>query len=356
MPDCIIAHAPIIDAGHIIVETKTETIIRDIGEQYEVRYPKEANESEWTLPVDVLNQLTKLRHNYPLTVDDHTRMLQPFCFDSARAITNTHDDGLTRPPLSYIRSARLTRCPRGVLAKSRRFHECCGHMSEDSMCYALTIQPGFDSPVFINAPVEVAEIRLAFRHEPCLLCVLAKRRKEGMLHWIKKAAGNPRSKLRIKQETSEDLDIITRQLTLDQKVKLGEILYIDDMPVNPTSIGGKNYFWAVRCTKGRKIFTYPTKYNDDDSYHACLRTVLAFFKNLYLCRPDLGTRPRTIVRTDRFKTFLSEKSRLFYESYNCVHQPASAYRHHQVAAERDIRTIVNNVIAAVHTNDFIRVS
>ena len=43
MPDCIIAHASIIDAGHIIVETKTETIIRDIGEKYEVRYPKAAN-------------------------------------------------------------------------------------------------------------------------------------------------------------------------------------------------------------------------------------------------------------------------------------------------------------------------
>ena len=134
MPDCIIAHAPIIDAGHIIVETKTETIIRDIGEQYEVRYPKAVNASEWTLPVDVLNQLTNLRRNYPLTVDDQARMLQPFCFDSARSITNTRDDSLTRPPLSYIRSARLTRCPRGVLAKSRRFHECCGHMSEDSMC------------------------------------------------------------------------------------------------------------------------------------------------------------------------------------------------------------------------------
>jgi hypothetical protein len=212
------------------------------------------------------------------------------------------------------------------------------------------------TPYSSTPSVDVAEIRQAFRHEPCLLCVLAKRRKEGTLHWIKKAAGNPRSKLRTKQETSEDLDIITRQLTLDQKVKLGEILYIDDVPVNPTSIGGKNYFWAVRCTKGRKIFTYPTKHNDDDSYHACLITVLAFFKNLYLCRPELGTRPRTIIRTDRFKTFLSEKSRLFYESNNCVHQPASAYRHHQVAAERDIQTIVNNVAAAVHTNDFIRVS
>ena len=61
MQDCIIAHAPIIDAGHIIVETKTETIIRDSGEQYEVRYPKPADSNEWTLPLDVLNQLTNLR-------------------------------------------------------------------------------------------------------------------------------------------------------------------------------------------------------------------------------------------------------------------------------------------------------
>ena len=124
MPDCIVAHAPIIDAGHILVETKTETIIRDIGEQYEVRYPKPPNASEWPLPLDVLNQLTNLRHNYLLTVDDHARMLQPFCFESARSITPTHDAGLTRPPLSYVHvhSARISRCPNGVLAKSRRFH------------------------------------------------------------------------------------------------------------------------------------------------------------------------------------------------------------------------------------------
>jgi hypothetical protein len=102
MPDCIIAHAPIIDAGHIIVETKTETIIRDVGEQYEVRYPKPASANEWTLPLDVLNQLSNLRRNYPLSIDDTARMLQPFCFDSARTIQATLDDGLTRPPLSYI--------------------------------------------------------------------------------------------------------------------------------------------------------------------------------------------------------------------------------------------------------------
>ena len=201
MPDCIIAHAPIVDAGHIIVETKTETIIRDVGEQYEVRYPKPASANEWTLSLDVLNQLSSLRRNYPLSIDDTARMLQPFCFESARAIHVTHDDGLSRPPLSHIYSARLHRCPKGVLTRSRRFHECCGHVNEDNMCAGLTAQPGFDSPVWVNAPVTVDEIRAAFRHEPCLLCVLAKRRKEGTMHWLKKAATHKNSKLRIKQET-----------------------------------------------------------------------------------------------------------------------------------------------------------
>ena len=147
-----------------------------------------------------------------------------------------------------------------------------------------------------------------------------------------------------------------RQLIEDQKVKLGEILYIDDVPVNPTSIDGKNYFFVIRDTKGRKIFTYPTIRNDDDTYHTCLADALAFFKNLYLSRPELGPRPQTIIRTDRFKVFLSKKSKQFYKDNNCTHQAASAYRHHQVAAERDIQTIVQNVAAAVHTNDFIRVS
>ena len=68
---------------------------------------------------------------------------------------------------------------------------------------ARAAQPGFDSPVWVNAPVTVDEIRAAFRHEPCLLCVLAKRRKEGTLHWLKKAAAHKNSKLRIKQETPE---------------------------------------------------------------------------------------------------------------------------------------------------------
>eukprot|EP01036_Dinobryon_divergens_P033903 gene33903-biopygen26838 len=323
MPDCIIAHAPIIDAGHIIIETKTEIIIRNIGEQYEVRYPKTANSNEWPLPLDVLNQLSNLRRNYPLTIDDTARMLQPFCFESAWAIHVTHDDGLTRPPLSYIYSSRILRCPKGVSTRSHRFHECCGHISEDSMC---ATQPGFDSPVWVNAPVTIVEIRAAFYDV-----------------------------VNIQDLTELHLLLVFSQLGLyTAGFDLWCLLLDSQLAVLMCGC----FLEPVQNTKGRKIFTYPTRHNDDAAYHKCIGKVLAFFKNLYLSRPELGTRPQTqtIIRTDRFKTFLSEKSQQFYLDNNCLHQPASAYPHHQVAAERDIQTIVQNVAAAVHTNDFIRVS
>lgn len=347
MPDCIVAHAPIIDASQIIVETKTETIIRDIGEQYEVRYSKPANSNKWTLPLDVLNQLSNLR----LTIEDNARMLQPFCFESARAIQTTHDDGLTRPqPLSYIRSARLRQCPKGVMSRSRRFHECCGHMNEDRMCAGLTSQPAYDSPVWVNAPVTVNEIRVAFRHKPCLLCVFAKRRKEGILHWLKKAAAHKKSKLRIKQESPEIEANISTQLVEDQKVKLGEILYCDDVPVNPTSIGGKNYFFVIRDTKGQKIFsclpyqaqlitsayTKPSR-----SSRTCISCGLNSAQDLRLSYALTGSRPLCQRR-------VSSSTSTTTASTN---QPVLI-----AAAERDIQTIVQNVAAAVHTNDFIRVS
>jgi hypothetical protein len=81
--------------------------------------------------------------------------------------------------------------------------------------------------------------------------------------------------------------------------------------------------------------------------------VLSFFKRIYADRPDLGQRPPTIVRTDRFKVFDSGECQLFYDDNDCFHQEASAYCHHQVAAERDVQTVLQNVAASTHTNDFI---
>ena len=98
--------------------------------------------------------------------------------------------------------------------------------------------------------------------------------------------------------------------------------------------------------------TLCTKSNDDYTYLHCLKSIIQFFDRIYAKRAsELGPRPPTIVRTDRFKAFDSAdcKADLCYHD-----KQASAYRHHQVAAERDIQTIVQNVAACVHTNDFIR--
>lgn len=350
--DCIIAHAPIVDEGHIIINTKTETIIRDITEQYELRFPKNPEATEWTLPIDVLNQLTNLRNNYPLSEYDYTRMLQPFNFGRARDITTTLP-GIARPNPT-IRSARLNRNDKGIRARVLALHERMGHTTEDNMVHAITRQHGYAHPIWVNADVSTTEIRTAFRHEPCLMCVLAKRRKESTHKWLSHVSSQPDSKLIIDTPTKEEDDEVIKQLLIDQETKIGEIIYCDDVPVNPRSIENHNYFFLFRDTKSRKIFTMNTMYNDDDTYLECLGNVLLFFKNIYKSRPELGVQPPTIVRTDRHKTFKSRDSQKYYLDNNCEHQEAGAYRHHQVAAERDIQTVIQNVAASIHTNDFIR--
>jgi hypothetical protein len=56
--------------------------------------------------------------------------------------------------------------------------------------------------------------------------------------------------------------------------------------------------------------------------HACLGVVLAFFKTFTLFGLiELGDRPQTIIHTDRFKTFMSQKSIQFYRDNNCKRIP-----------------------------------
>jgi hypothetical protein len=54
------------------------------------------------------------------------------------------------------------------------------HAPEDIMCY--TVQG--DRPMWKNTDVTPKDIRQVFRLiSPCLICVLAKNRKEGMAQW-----------------------------------------------------------------------------------------------------------------------------------------------------------------------------
>ena len=125
--------------------------------------------------------------------------------------------------------------------------------------------------------------------------------------------------MRLKQETPEEELLVKTQLAKDQvDTRVGEIIYCDDVPVNPTSIGDCNYFFVFRDTKSRKIFSFPTSHNDEQTYLKCLYEVLAFFARIYRDNPDLGHRPTTIIRTDRFKTFSSAACKSFYLDQHCT--------------------------------------
>jgi hypothetical protein len=68
------------------------------------------------------------------------------------------------------------------------------------MCYAVQ----GSNPLWKNTNVTVCNICAVFKHSPCLICVLAKKRKEGMAQW------KPRKKykkLRIGKELSDTKDL-----------------------------------------------------------------------------------------------------------------------------------------------------
>ena len=73
------------------------------------------------------------------------------------------------------------------------------HAPEDVMCYAVQ----GTKPLWKNTNVTVCDIRAVFKHSPCLICILVKKRKEGMAQW------KPRKKykkLRIGKELSDTKD------------------------------------------------------------------------------------------------------------------------------------------------------
>jgi hypothetical protein len=127
------------------------------------------------------------------------------------------------------------------------------HAPEDVMCYAVQ----GTKPLWKNTNVTVRDIRTVFKHSPCLICVLAKKRKEGMAQW------KPRKKykkLRIGKELSDTKDWkpsttteMNQQDESDAKrYKPGGLLSCDNVgPVNPKSFEGyvQSFIWRDTSTK-----------------------------------------------------------------------------------------------------------
>ena len=59
-----------------------------------------------------------------------------------------------------------------------------------------------------------------------------------------------------------------------------------------------------------------------------------------------------VLRSDYFTTFRSAKLNQFYEDNQCRYESSAPYQQWQKAVERDIQTILSNVSATIHGQDF----
>ena len=128
------------------------------------------------------------------------------------------------------------------------------------MCYAVQ----GTKPLWKNTNVTVRDIRTVFKHSPCLICVLAKKRKEGMAQW------KPRKKykkLRIGKELSYTKDWKSSTSTKEmnqqdesdaKRYNPGELLSCDNVgPVNPKSFEGYVQSFIWRDTSKHQAYVLP---------------------------------------------------------------------------------------------------
>ena len=368
-----------VKGGHVALFTPNSVVVHDIGNSYEIRYPKLLSEDDWLVPPDILNILSDLRDKHPLCPTLWTSLAsKPIGFEHIKALQSETAEPSTNAITTKSRrnrmfSGRLHNSDPALRPKVFHCHYRFGHVCEDSMAHALTPQGPDNLPYWRNLDIKPEDVRRVFRHEPCLLCVLAKRRKEGkrQLKTSKSAEPKPPEldpkspeldrKLRLLAEpkaepTEAEEEQYKRQLEDDSKLRPGEILSVDEVPVSPVSIDGYNTFFIFRDTKTRTLFSFTTKDKNEDTYLACLKHVLIYFKRLYEKHSDWGSMPVITVRSDYMKTYKSRKVLNFYQENNCKCELSSPYQHWQVAVERDIQTVINSMAAVIHTNHFINAS
>jgi len=216
------------------------------------------------------------------------------------------------------------------------------------MCYAVQ----GTKPLWKNTDVTPKDIRQVFRLSPCLICVLAKKRKEGMAQW------KPRKKykrLRIDKDGAANNDRkpstkeeMSRQDEEDSKrYTPGELLSCDNVgPVNPKSFEGYTQVFIWRDTSSKRMFSHSDSEASEDVYLEGLETVRLYYK-------ARGIRIKTI-RTDDFTTFKSRKVREYYAKYGIERQSSTPYQHWQNSVERDIQTMIHNISAVIHGSLLMR--
>ena len=227
------------------------------------------------------------------------------------------------------------------------------------MCIAVTT-------TWINTGVTPEDIRRVFYRQPCLVCILAKRHKDSKLIWARRPSQplspaqppplpSPSPQIPSRPDTKFDTTMQPFSSSLptveternDSQLEIGECISYDNVgPISPESIEGYQQFIAFRDTRSKYLFCYPVKTCNEDNFLYHLQRVLQFFTSR-------GFKPR-ILRSDYYTTFRSAKANQFYEDNRCRHESSVPYQQWQNAVERDIQTILSNVSATIHGQDFMR--
>ena len=199
-----------------------------------------------------------------------------------------------------------------------------------------------------NTRITDTGIRRVFYRQHCLVCALAKRKRDNKLIWSRKPPPQPPPVSTPSPLTTIDTkDIKPPDHREDYQWSIGECISYDTVdPISPESIEGYRQFIAFRDMRSKYLFCYPVKTCNEETFLYHLERVLRFFTSR-------GFKPR-VLRSDYYTTFRSHKANLLYEERQCRHESSAPYQQWQNAVERDIQTILSNVSATIQGQDFLR--
>lgn len=317
MPDpvttTLISVPQIVDSGHDILFSRKKVIISDENQLYQVSYPRGKGLS-WRIPIESLARLSQLK----------------------RQSKN----------LRRSRSARLHSTPINARQRVLDLHSRMAHAPEDVMCLAVNN----NNPAWINTGVTSEDIRRVFKSEPCLACVLAKRRADGPNAWIKTRGAAAKGKSGDLLNKANDVQVINEPKPMDDGNRtwgIGECITVDNVgPISPESEDGYRNFFLFKDMSSKMVFMYLTESCDEESYLYALDDVVTYFKRH-------GHQCKTI-RSDYFSTFLSEKVSQYEQSNNLSHESSGPYLHWQNGVEREVQTFSKFVSANIQDQILLR--
>ena len=71
--NCLISVNDLTRKGHYVVFAKHNITIADVDNQYSRTYPRQRGARDWTLPIGILQELTRLRRMHPLSRQSYER-------------------------------------------------------------------------------------------------------------------------------------------------------------------------------------------------------------------------------------------------------------------------------------------